>query len=420
MLPWARRVFDIKAGEGLSVALTFVYIALVVAAFLLAKPIRNGLFLGQYGPYALVYVYAAVPVVLSVFVPVYTRIATRFGSRNVTIGTLLFFSANAGLFWYGFRFHGFWLLPAIFYVWVNCFGIIAPVQAWSFTNSLFDTRQAKRLFGLIGSGASLGAITGGLLARVLVGPLGGTANLLLVLSFLILLAALLVAAASRRRRGGSRRSARTPPGPYSEIWREIARSPYLRLMGALVALMAISTQWTAFQLSLVAARRFGENTDVLTEFFGAFNVTLGVFSFLVQILVTGRLLRTFGLGVTLLALPVALAFGNALVLLIPIFWTVLFTNACDQGLRFSVAKASHELLYLPIQPALRVRVKNAIEIVLGGVADAVGAVCLGLATLGFYILPGLGLDLRGIAALNLVLIGGWTMAVTVAVPSFSQ
>ena len=70
----------------------------------------------------------------------------------------------------------------MFYVWVNCFGIIAPVQAWSFANSLFDTRQAKRLFGLIGAGASLGAITGGVLARFLVGPVGGTVNMLLVLA----------------------------------------------------------------------------------------------------------------------------------------------------------------------------------------------------------------------------------------------
>ena len=94
MLLWARRVFDVKAGEGLPVALTFVYIALVVCAFLLAKPIRNALFLKQYGPYALVYVYAAVPAVLAVFVPIYSRIAARFGSRVVAIATLLFFSTN--------------------------------------------------------------------------------------------------------------------------------------------------------------------------------------------------------------------------------------------------------------------------------------------------------------------------------------
>ena len=408
MLSWARRVFDVKAGEGLPVALTFVYVAVVVAAFLLAKPIRNGLFLRQYGPYALVYVYAAVPIALSLFVPVYTRIAARFGSRVVTIGTLLFFSANVAMFWYGFRFHRFWLLPGIFYVWVNCFGIIAPVQAWSFANSLFDTRQAKRLFGLIGSGASLGAIAGGLLARFLVGPVGGAVNMLLVLALLIALAAGLVAGTTLRiRRRGLARRGRAITRPFSETWREIATSPYLRHIAALVFLLAIATQWTAFQLSVVADRRFAGDANALTEFFGTFNVTLGAVSFLVQILVTGRLLRNFGVGATILALPLALGAGNALILAIPAFWSVLFTNAADQGLRFSVDKATYELLYLPISPGQRVHVKNAIDIVVSRVADAVGAVLLGLATGGFFMLPGLGLDLRGTAAVSLCITSVW-------------
>src|SRR3954447_25697788 len=223
MLPRIGRFFDVRPGEGMRVLLSFLYVAVVVAAFLLARPIRNSLFLKQYGPYALVYVYAAVPLVLSLFVPVYGRIAARLGSGVVTVGTLVFFSANVLLFWYAFRAHpgagaqrgsGGWLLPGVFYVWVNCFGVIAPVQAWTFVSSLFDTRQARRLFGLVGAGASFGAITAGLLARFLVGMVGGTINLLLVLAGLILSAAGIVAIANVRlgRRGLSGRgTSRTHP-----------------------------------------------------------------------------------------------------------------------------------------------------------------------------------------------------------------
>ncbi len=165
MLPRLRRFLDVRPGEGLSVLLSFLYIALVVASFLLAKPIRNGLFLEEYSPYSLVYVYAAVPIALTLFVPLYARAVARIDPRLLTLATLSFFAVNVLLFWYAFRFHPFRLLPGVFFVWVNCFGIIAPVQAWSFANSLFDTRQAKRLFGVIGAGASFGAIAGGVLAR---------------------------------------------------------------------------------------------------------------------------------------------------------------------------------------------------------------------------------------------------------------
>ena len=188
MLYRARRFLDIRPGEGLPVLLTFLYIWTVVASFLLAKPIRSGLFLGEHDAYDLVYVYAAVPLVLTLFVPLYTRVAARFGARGHR-GDAARVQPQRPAVLVLFRFQSFRRLPDIFYVWVSCYGIIAPVQAWSFANSLFDTRQAKRLFGLIGAGASLGAMTAGVLARLLVEPVGGTVNLLLVLALLIASAA---------------------------------------------------------------------------------------------------------------------------------------------------------------------------------------------------------------------------------------
>ena len=408
-----RRFFDVRSGEGLRVLLSFLYVTVVVAAFLLARPIRNSLFLSEYDAYALVYAYAAVPFALWLFVPVYSRTAARVGSRVVTAATLVFFSANALIFWYWFSFHpesaDEWWLPGIFYVWVNCFGVIAPVQAWSFANSLFDTRQAKRLFGLIGAGASLGAMTAGLLAYFLVGPVGGTVNMLLVLALLILSAAgIVVVATVRIRRPGPARRGRPAGNPFRDAMRQIAATPYLRLMAALVFLVAIATQWTNFQLSLVARERFGQDGDALTAFFGTFNFVLGALSFLLQLLITGPSLRRFGVALTILVLPLALGLGSTLILLVPSFWAVLFTNASDQAVRFSLDKATYELLYLPLPAAGRTPIKNTIDIVVNRFADAAGAVLLGLATQGFLMLPGLGLGLRGTAAINLVVIGAWT------------
>jgi AAA family ATP:ADP antiporter len=408
MLYRLRRFLDVRPGEGLSVLLSFLYIALVVASFLLAKPIRNGLFLKQYSPYALVYVYAAVPIALTIFVPLYTRAVARIDPRLLTLATLGFFAFNVLLFWYAFTFHPFVLLPGIFFVWVNCFGIIAPVQAWSFANSLFDTRQAKRLFGLIGAGASFGAIAGGVLARYLTGPVGGAVNMLLVLATLIVASAVIVTVANARiRRKVASRPVAASRAPVRDAMKQIAGSPYLRLMAAMVFLIAIVTQWSAFQLSLVADERFKSDADALTRFFGTFNFTLGAVSFVLQLLVTGPALRRFGIAVTVLVLPISLGFGTTLILLFPALWSVLLTNAFDQGFRFSVDKASYELLYLPIPPAQRIPVKNAIDIIVNRVADACGALLLGLATQGFTWIPGLGFGLRGTAAINIALIGAW-------------
>lgn len=398
-----RRLLDVRPGEGAPVLLSFLYVAFVVAAFLLAKPLRNSLYLSEYGPYALVYAYVAVPLVLWMFVPVYTAVALRTGTRLATIGTLLFFSSNVVLFWWTFRTRPFELLPALFYVWVNCFGVIAPVQAWSFANSLFDARQAKRLFGVIGAGASLGAILGGVLARYLVEPVGGTVNLLLVLAALIALAAVIVAIASRRlkrRHAGPRRP--RPVHPVAQSLKAISRTPYLRLLAAVVMLVAIVTQWTTFQLSVVAANRF-DDADALTRFFGEFNFLMGAAGFVLQLLLSARAIQAFGVGGVVLILPLTLAFGSALTVLAPVFLAVVLTNAMDQSLRFSVDKAAYELLYLPIVPGERQGVKNTLDIIANRISDAVGGVVLGLATGGFFMIPGAGFGIRGTAAMVFVM-----------------
>lgn len=403
-----RQFLDVRAGEGLPVLLSFLYVACVVAAFLLAKPIRNSLYLVEYGPYALVYVYAAVPLALSVFVPVYGAVAARIGTRLATIGTLAFFSLNVVAFWWAFTFAPFELLPAVFYVWVNCFGVIAPVQAWSFANTQFDARQARRLFGLVGAGASLGAIAGGVLARYLVGPVGGTVNMLLVLATLILAGAVIVAFASRRLRRPAAPRRRHPPAPrFREVVRAISGRSYLRLLAGLVLLVAIGTQWTTFQLSLVADQRFGSDSDAMTRFFGTVSFAVGAAGLVLQLLLTGLLLRRMGVGAVILLLPLMLAFGSALTVVFPVFLAVLLTNAGEQTLRFSIDKAAYELLYLPIAPEQRQAVKNALDFFVNRMADAAGGVLLGLATGGFLMLPGAGFEVRGTAAITLVLTLAW-------------
>ena len=273
MFPRLRRFLDVRPGEGLPVLLTFLYIAAVVASYLLAKPIRNGLFLRAVRP-----VLARLRLRRGPGRPVDLRAAVQPRGRpdRVAPGNRVARCCSSrrtfccsGTPSDSSRFE---LLPAIFYVWVNCFGIIAPVQAWSFTNSLFDTRQAKRLFGLIGAGASLGAIAGGLLAR-LPGRAGRRHG----------------EPAARARRahsvGGGHRRVRQHADPAASAvaagtaarasrWPMRSgrshRSPYLRLMAALVFLVADRRRsGRAFQLSLVAERNASSETPTaLTKFFG--------------------------------------------------------------------------------------------------------------------------------------------------------
>lgn len=414
-----RRFLDLRHGEGQPLAVVALHVATAVASFLLAKPIRNGLFLEEWGADYLAYVYVVVPAVLAVFVPLYSAVAVRVGSRLVVTGSLILFAASAMAFWYAFTHHPAPWLSFAFYVWVNCYGVVAPVQAWTFANAVFDARQARRLFALVGAGASIGNIAGGLLARSLVGRLG-TVNLLLVLAALIASTALIVNVGWRVRRrdaaaAGPRR--RLPPG---QALRLVWTTPYLRRLAVLVALVAIVTQWTQFQFQYSVDRlaSVAGDADRMTRFFGDFNALMGGVALLLQVVATGPALRRFGIAVTILVLPLSLGAGVGLVALTGALWAVLAASAFDQGLRFSIDKATFELLYLPIAAGVKSDVKATIDLVVNRVADGAGGILLGLVTTGFMLaavpIPGLGLGLRGVAAINLVFIAGWA-AVALAV-----
>ena len=157
--------------------------------------------------------------------------------------------------------------------------------------------------------------------------------MMLVLAGIILAAAIIVSIAQRYIHVASpARRTRAPKFALGDTLRRIAATPYLRLIATIVFLAAITTQWTAFQLSVAADQHFGGDADRLTRFFGTFNFVLGAVSFVLQLLLVAPALRQFGLAVTILVLPIALSSGSALVLILQTFWSVLLLNAirvCD-------------------------------------------------------------------------------------------
>ncbi len=102
--------------------------------------------------------------------------------------------------------------------------------------------------------------------------------------------------------------------PFTETVSEILANPYLRLMTRHGLSCARSRRsGSACSSTSWPTRDIGGDADALTRFFGTFNFLLGSVSFVVQLFVTSRALRTFGLAVTILTLPLALGFGTALI-----------------------------------------------------------------------------------------------------------
>ena len=111
--------------------------------------------------------------------PVYGALVSRFPRRVFLPVVYLVFIACLLRLLLGLRTASVPGRGAVFFVWIAVFNLFAVSVFWSFMADVFDNEHAKRLYGYIGAGGTVGALVGPLLTRSLVGPLG-VANLLLV------------------------------------------------------------------------------------------------------------------------------------------------------------------------------------------------------------------------------------------------
>jgi AAA family ATP:ADP antiporter len=143
-------------------------------------------------------------------------------------------------------------------------------------------------------------------------------------------------------------------------------------------------------------------------FFGTFNMIAGLMSLVLQLLLTGRVLRTLGVGPALFIVPTAMMLGSIGVLILGSIVAVATLKASDQVLRYSIDKATVELLYLPVPSAHTFRVKSFIDTVVYRLGDAGG----GLVVLLFAAV--LGWSPARVSIIGIVLVAAWMVAAYVA------
>ena len=391
----------------------FGFLFLTMASSVASKAARDALFLDRYRAIDLPYVDIAIAGLVSVAASLYIWFGHRTNLRNLQVGSLLFFATTAVVFWAWsvFASHESGVLFVVIYLWVGIFSVLAPAQVWTLANHVMTTREAKRSFGFIGSGAILGWIVGGLATRTGVSQFG-TENMLAFVSLSLLVCAGLVMLIWRERPsyvGNDVPASGTESHTFPLLgsFRLVRRSPYLRAIAALVAIAAITTTVAGWQFKAIAKAAV-PNTDDLAMFFGTFNMIAGLMSLVLQLLMTGRVLRTLGVGPALFIVPTAMLMGSIGVLVIGSIVAAATLKASDQVLRYSIDKATVELLYLPVPSAHTFRVKSFIDIVVYRIGDATG----GLMVLLFA--AGLGWSPVQVSLVGMVLAGAWMVAAFVA------
>jgi AAA family ATP:ADP antiporter len=375
----------------------------VTASYLVGQVARDALFLGRFDAALLPFVDVSVFLVVAVVVAVYLRAGRRWGVERLLTGSLLLLGL-AGLALAAFaRRSPHPSLPPVVYLWVGAFGVLAPAQVWTLANYVVTPREARRLFGFVGAGATLGATAGGFLSSALARRFGAE-SLLVVVAACLLVATSLVGALWRRRppalaEPGSRGSSSEAGGLRASL-RLVAGSPHLRAIAGVVVLSSFVTSVSGWQLKAIAQQSFA-GQDALAAFFGTFNAWVGVVCVATQVFLTAGLLRRLGLGPALLLLPAGLLLGSAGLLVAGTLAAAVLLKAVDKTLRYSLDRPAVELLYLPVPSALKLPAKSFIDTVAWRAGDGLA----GLAVMAFATAGGLGPV--PLTLVNLPCLGAW-------------
>ena len=287
---WLRRVLSpvaqLREGELATGLMMFAYSFLAMTAYNVIKPITRSKFISSLGADNLPYVQLAAGLLIGVLMQGYSVLVARLPRRYVAPLTLAGMSALLVGFWFLFRTAGDWVSVG-FYLLGLILGLLLISQFWTLANDIYDARQAKRVFGFIGGGSSLGGMTGAGLTALVVSRVG-TENLLLCSAGILLLCAglvtLIVQAGGRCRPQRLRRRGEEEGVGGKEAFRLLRESRHLQIIALVIAFAAVGAGLIEQQLNMAAEAFKGRSaTDNLTEFLAQVTLYLSAIGFFIQV-----------------------------------------------------------------------------------------------------------------------------------------
>ena len=193
MKKWIERALNIHSGDLGRGTLLCACLFLVISSYVIGKVAGAALFLSRFQAKQLAYADISSSVMVALVVAGYVLVARRVALRSLLMGSTIFFASNCTMFWALAHYlpHLAWLFP-VFYIWVKVFGVLAPTQIWTLANYVLTTREAKRVFGMVGGGAIAGWIFSGYFSKTIAKTFGTESLLLGMALFLLICTGLIV------------------------------------------------------------------------------------------------------------------------------------------------------------------------------------------------------------------------------------
>jgi ATP/ADP translocase len=250
---------------------------------------------------------------------------------------------------------------------------------WSVVSECFDPRTARRVLGTIGTGATIGAVLGAVLAER-VAAMIGTAELLPAIALLELFVSWRL----------SRIVCPVPPGddesasPSAAV-ANIARVSLLRRLAVITVIVTIAAALLDFVFKAMATE-IVRRPDQLARLFATFHGVVGVLTAIVQWLFGRWALQKLGLARTLATLPTTVIGFGVAALVAPGIGTFVALRGAENVMRNSLYREAYEVFYTPLLAAERRATKTIIDVGVERLGDLLGGIAV-LLVLAFVPAP---------------------------------
>lgn len=400
-------ISKIEAHEFKATALSFILVLILMAAYYILRPVRDAM--------ASDWSDAEVSILWTInfffsfaVVAIYGTAVSKVSLKNLVPGVYGFFALTFAVFYLASNsIDNTTLIDKAFYIWVSVFSLFPISVFWSFMADLYNKEQSKRLFGIITTGASIGAMLGPSIP-LLFSDLG-TYNLMLVASAVLLftlpiifyLQGIKASELGNASNVGEMKEMQSLGGNPLSGFKLFLQNPFLLGIGLFLFLYTGIGSFVYFELkNMMADYSKAERTEI----WALMDLATNTLTIVAGLFVTSRLATRFGLGITLAVVPIIVLGGLLSVAMVPALTIVVALQIVRRGGNYAITRPAREMLFTHVDQETRFKAKQVIDVVVYRGGD----VFWGWAFTGLTQIIGLGV--AGIA-----LVGGAIAALWAAV-----
>ena len=376
-----QRMVNVRDEEASALLLSALYFFLLFTGYFIIRPLRDEMgMLG--GVRDLAWLFTGTLVGMLLVHPLYTALVGKLPRSRFIPIVYRFFAANLVIFFVLLEVvptdHQIWI-ARVFFIWTSVYNLFVLAVFWSFMADIFRPEQAKRLFGFIAVGGTLGAVLG----SAITAQLAAVINPVLLLLVSAVTLELAVQCVNRLARWSDDQPDGTGEHDASQGGAiggsvmggisAVIRSPYLLAICAYLFCHTITATFLYFQQAEIVPLALGDERAARTVFLARIDLVVNVLTAITQIFLTGRVLKVFGVAVSLAALPLVCAAGFLSLSVWPTLTALAIFQVLRRSSNYAISRPGREVLYTVLPREEKYKAKHLIDTFVYRAGDQVGA-----------------------------------------------